>query len=210
MHVGFWKIFWIVSSPPLPHAQSSGRGFCFCPAIVVGGDDAAPLQLFKKLLDGLLEKGYTKGSEGWGVPSWVPVLCSRTAAAGAVVHEEPPWRRWLLSFCSGQAGFRARQHLYKVCVVARQVCDFSPCKPSQHFMHLYVLGVPVDDTCDPWVLSIVWGFHHQPWSCRDQQGGSAWCPALCAGLCSEPALHAEEFILWDRVGYAVWICCYRW
>ena len=35
-----------------------GQGLsCFCPAIVVGGDDVAPSQLFNKLLDGLLEKG---------------------------------------------------------------------------------------------------------------------------------------------------------
>ena len=32
-----------------------GQGLsCFYPAIVVGGDDVAPLQLFNKLLDGLL------------------------------------------------------------------------------------------------------------------------------------------------------------
>ena len=36
---------------------------CFCPAIVVGGDDIAPFQLFNKLQDGLLEKSWTKGSE---------------------------------------------------------------------------------------------------------------------------------------------------
>ena len=41
-----------------------GQGLsCFCPANVVEGDDAAPLQLFNKLLDGLLEKGWTRGSE---------------------------------------------------------------------------------------------------------------------------------------------------
>ena len=41
-----------------------GQGLsCFCPAIVVGGDDVAPLQLFNILLYGLLEKGWTKGSE---------------------------------------------------------------------------------------------------------------------------------------------------
>ena len=34
-----------------------GQGLsCFCPAIVVDGDEVAPLQLFNKLLDGLLEK----------------------------------------------------------------------------------------------------------------------------------------------------------
>ena len=41
-----------------------GQGLsCFCPAIVVGGDNVAPLQLFNKLLDGLLERGWTRGSE---------------------------------------------------------------------------------------------------------------------------------------------------
>ena len=41
-----------------------GQGLsCFCPAIVVGGDNVAPLQLLNKLLDGLLEKGWTRGSE---------------------------------------------------------------------------------------------------------------------------------------------------
>ena len=41
-----------------------GQGLsCFYPAIVVGVDDVAPFQLFNKLLDGLLEKGWTKGSK---------------------------------------------------------------------------------------------------------------------------------------------------
>ena len=40
-----------------------GQGLsCFCPAILVGGDDVAPLQIFDKLLDGLLEKGWTRGA----------------------------------------------------------------------------------------------------------------------------------------------------
>ena len=69
-----------------------GQGLsCFCPSIVVGGDDVAPLQLFNKLSDGLLEKGWTRGSEVEECRAeYVPVLCARTAAAGAVVHEEPP------------------------------------------------------------------------------------------------------------------------
>ena len=40
-----------------------GQGLsCFCPAIVVHGDDVAPLQLFNKLLEGLMEKGWTRGA----------------------------------------------------------------------------------------------------------------------------------------------------
>ena len=42
----------------------TGQGLsCFCPAIVVGGEDFAPFQLFNKLLDGLLEKGRTRGAK---------------------------------------------------------------------------------------------------------------------------------------------------
>ena len=42
----------------------TGQGLSsFCPAIVVGGDDFAPSQLFNKLLDVLLEKSWTRGSE---------------------------------------------------------------------------------------------------------------------------------------------------
>ena len=103
-----------------------GQGLsCFCPAIVVGGDDVAPLQLFNKLLDGLLEKGWTKGSE---------VEACR-AEYQSFVQEQRQLERSstsrpdvgdVLSFCSAQAGFRARRHLYKVCIVTNQACGFNP------------------------------------------------------------------------------------
>ena len=41
-----------------------GQGLsCFCPAIVIGGDNHAPLHLLGLLLDGLLDHGWVKGSE---------------------------------------------------------------------------------------------------------------------------------------------------
>ena len=68
-----------------------GQGMsCFCPANVVGGDDVSPSQLFNKLLNGLSEKGWAKRSEIEAYRARIPVLCAGTAAAGAVVHEEPP------------------------------------------------------------------------------------------------------------------------
>ena len=96
-----------------------GQGLsCFSPAIVVSGDDIAPLQLFNKLLDGLLEKGWTRGSE----------VEACQAEYQSFVQEQRPLERSstrsrrdvgdVLWFCSGQAGFRARRHLYKVCIVA--------------------------------------------------------------------------------------------
>ena len=36
---------------------------CFCPAIIIGADDHAPLHMLGLLLDGLLDSGWIKGSE---------------------------------------------------------------------------------------------------------------------------------------------------
>ena len=89
-----------------------GQGLsCFCPAFVVGGDNVAPFQLFNKLLDGLLEKGWTRGSE---------VEACR-AEYQSFVQEQRQLERSstrsrldvgdVLSFRSAQAGLRARRHL---------------------------------------------------------------------------------------------------
>ena len=41
-----------------------GQGLsCFCPEIVIGGDDYSAFQLFGQLLDGLLELGWVRASE---------------------------------------------------------------------------------------------------------------------------------------------------
>ena len=96
-----------------------GKGLsCFCPAIVDGGDDVAPFQLFNKLLDGLLEKSWTGASQ---------VEACR-AEYQSFVQEERQLERSstrsrldvadVLSFCSAQVGFCAHWNLYKVCVVS--------------------------------------------------------------------------------------------
>ena len=41
-----------------------GQGLsCFCPEIVIGGDNFSALHLFRQLLDGLLDLGWIRGSE---------------------------------------------------------------------------------------------------------------------------------------------------
>ena len=84
---------------------------CFCPAIVVGGDDVAPLQLFNKLLDGLLEKGWTKGSEVEACRAEYQSFVQEQRQLERSSTRSRPDVGDVLSFCSGQAGFRARQHL---------------------------------------------------------------------------------------------------
>ena len=133
-----------------------GQGLsCFCPAIVVGGDDVAPLQLFNKLLDGLLEKGWTKGSEVEACRAEYQSFVQEQRQLERSAARSRPDVGDVLSFCSAQAGFRARRHLYEVCIVAKQAYGFNPCELSHPFMQLCFSGVPVDDACDPCVFNTV-------------------------------------------------------
>ena len=97
-----------------------GQGLsCFCPDIIIGGDHHAPLHLLGLLLDGLLDRGWIKGSE----------IEACRAEYQSFVQEQRQLERFstrsrpdignVLSFCSSQAGFRARQHLFKVCIVTK-------------------------------------------------------------------------------------------
>ena len=99
---------------------------CFCPAIMVGGDDVAPLQLFNKLLDGLLEKGWTRGSEVEACRAEYQSSVQEQRQLERSSTRSRPDVGDVLSFCSGQAGFRAHRHLYKVCIVARMVVTPAP------------------------------------------------------------------------------------
>ena len=104
-----------------------GQGLsCFCPAIVVGGDDVAPLQLFNKLVDGLLERGWIRGSEAEAFRAEYQSFVGEQRQLGRSSTRSRPDVGDVLSFCSGQAGFRARRHLYRVCIVGSQVVSFSP------------------------------------------------------------------------------------
>ena len=104
-----------------------GQGLsCFCPAIVVGGDDVAPLQLFNELLAGLLEKGWTRGSEVEACRAEYQSFVQEQRQLERLSTRSRPDVGDVLSFCSGQAGFRARRHLYKVCIVDKQVVALAP------------------------------------------------------------------------------------
>ena len=133
-----------------------GQGLiCVCPAIVVGGDDVAPLQLSNKLLDGSLENGWTRGSEVEACRAEYQSFVKEQRQLERSSTRSRPDVGDVLSFCSAQAGFCARRHLYKLCIVAKQGCGFNPCELSHPFMQLCFSRVPVDNTCDPWVFNTV-------------------------------------------------------
>ena len=94
---------------------------CFGPVIIIGGDYHAPLHLLGLLLDGLLERGWIKGSE----------IAACWAENQSFVQEQQQLERSstrsqpdvgdVLSFCSSQVGFRARQRLFRVCFLSNLV-----------------------------------------------------------------------------------------
>ena len=99
-----------------------GQGLsCFCPAIVIGGDDHAPLHLLGLLLDGLLERGWVKGSGIEACRSEHQAFVQEQRQLERSSTRSRPDIGDVLSFCCSQTGFRARQHLLKVCIVTNVV-----------------------------------------------------------------------------------------
>ena len=131
-----------------------GQGLsCFCPIIVVGVEDVAPFELFNKLLDGLLEKGWTRRSEVEACQAEYQSFMQKQRQLERSSARSRPDAGDVLSFSSAQAGVRARRHLYKLGIVANQACSFNHFEWSHPSMRLCVSGVPIDNACDPWVSS---------------------------------------------------------
>ena len=97
---------------------------CFCPAIIIGGDDHAPLHLLGLLLDGSLERGWVRGSE-IEASEYQSFVQEQRQLERSSTRSRPDIGD-VLSFCCSQAGFRARQHLPKVCIV-NNVVKFHDC-----------------------------------------------------------------------------------
>ena len=87
---------------------------------MVGLDDIALFQLFNKLLDGLLEKGWTRGSEVEACRAEYHSFVQEQRRLERSSTRNRPAVGDVLTFCSAQAGFRACQHLYKVCIESNQ------------------------------------------------------------------------------------------
>ena len=94
---------------------------CFCTAIVIGGDDHALLHLLGLLLDGLLDRGWIKGSEIKACRAEYQSFVQEQRQLERSSTRSRPDVGDVLSVCSSQAGFRAHQHVFKVCIVANVV-----------------------------------------------------------------------------------------
>ena len=115
-----------------------GQGLsCFCPAVIIGGDHHAPLHLLGLLLDGFLDNGWVKGSEIEACRSEYQSIVQEQRQLERSLTRSRPDIGDVLSFCSSQADFRARRHLFKICNVTNMVKlhvlfvgKYSSCFPS--------------------------------------------------------------------------------
>ena len=100
--------------------SEAGQGLSsFCPAIIIGGDDHAQLHQLCLLLDGLLERGWIKNSENEACRAEYQSFVQEQRQLERSSTRSRPDIGGVLSFCSSQAGFSARQHLFKVCIVTK-------------------------------------------------------------------------------------------
>ena len=128
-----------------------GQGLsCFCPPVLIGGDDHAPLQLFDLLIDGLLAKRWVRGG----------VMEACKSAYHSFVQEQRQLERTstrsrpdvgnVLTFCSSQAGFRVRSHLYKVCMGLHNA-GFN--LAAFLFHSCVVSGLSINSSCPTWTIA---------------------------------------------------------
>ena len=106
-----------------------GQGVsCFCPEIIIGGDDHSAFFLFGQLLDGLVACGWEKGStvEVCKVEFQSFVNDQRQLECHASRKHSDISN--VFSYLTHQSGFRSRRYLYRVSLIGFQVGLFAVVK----------------------------------------------------------------------------------
>ena len=108
----------ILSTVAAPSPTGQGLS-CFCPEIVIGGDNYSAFHLFGQLLDGLLDFGWVRGSEVEPAKAefYSFVREQRQVETSGNISRAPI--NSMFAFCS-QPGFRSRRNLYKVSAIVLQ------------------------------------------------------------------------------------------
>ena len=97
-----------------------GQGLsCFCPEIVIGGDDYSAFQLFGQLLDGLLELGWVRGSEFEPAKAEFHCFVREQRQVETSGNRSRAPINSVFAFCS-QPGFRSQRNLHEVSIIVFQ------------------------------------------------------------------------------------------
>ena len=99
-----------------------GQGVsCFCPEIIIGGDDHSAFFLFGQLLDGLVECGWEKRSTVEACKAEFQSFVTDQRQLESHASRKHSDISIVLSYLSHQSGFRSRRHLYRVSLVGLRV-----------------------------------------------------------------------------------------
>ena len=127
-----------------------GQGLsCFCPPVLFGEDDHASLQLFDLLLGGLLAKGWVRGGDMEACKSEYQSFVQEQRQLERTSTRSRPDVGSVLTFCSSQAGFRVRSHLYKVCIAFKKA-GFNLAALLVH--SCVVSGLSINSSCPTWII----------------------------------------------------------
>ena len=89
---------------------------CFCPEIVIGGDDYSAFHIFGQLLDGLLELGWVRGSEVEPAKAEFHSFVREQRQVVTSGNRSRAPINSVFAFCS-HPGFRSRRNLHKVSII---------------------------------------------------------------------------------------------
>ena len=99
-----------------------GQGIsCFCPEIIIGGDDHSAFFLFGQLVDGLVACGWEKESTVEPCKAEFQSFVNDQRQLECHASRKHSDISNVLSYLTHQSGFRSRRHLYRVILVGFQV-----------------------------------------------------------------------------------------
>ena len=97
-----------------------GQGLsCFCPEIVIGGDNYSAFHLFEQLLEGLLELGWVIGWEVEPAKAEFRSFVNEQRQVETSGHRSRAPINSVSAFCN-QPSFRSRRNLHKVSIIVLQ------------------------------------------------------------------------------------------
>ena len=103
-----------------------GQGVrCFCPEIIIGGDDHSAFFLFGQLLDGLVECGWEKESTVEACKGEFQSFVNDQRQLECHASRKHTDISNVLSYLTRQSGFRSRRHLYRVSLVGLQISSIA-------------------------------------------------------------------------------------
>ena len=103
-----------------------GQGVsCFCPEIIIGGDDHSAFFLFRQLLDGSIACEWEKGSNIEACKAKFQSFVNDQRQLECHASRRHSEISNVVSYLTQQSGFRSRRHLYRVSLVGFQVGSFA-------------------------------------------------------------------------------------